>query len=74
MYMHKLGQGVGELYVKISSITLSLGMGEGGTTEDQHSEAHLLQFHDSLGLFSCLTSIDWEIIRRSIFLFFSQVR
>lgn len=57
--------------MKISFITLSLGMGEGGTTEDQHPEAHLLQFHDSLGLFSCLTSIDWEIIGRSIFLFFS---
>lgn len=56
--------------MKISSMTLSLGMGEGGTTDDQPPEAHLLQFHDSLGLFSCLTSIDWEIIRRSIFLFF----
>lgn len=59
--------------MKISSITLSLGVGEGSSTGDQHPETHLPQFHDSLGLFSCLTSIDWEIIGRSIFLFFFQV-
>lgn len=78
VYMHTLGQGEGGCTQTPPPYPLPR-VGEGGTTETRHPEAHLLQFHDSLGLFSCLTSIDWEIIRRSIFLsrslfFFFQVR
>lgn len=36
------GRGRGGLCMKTSFITLSLGVGEEGTTDDQHPEAHLL--------------------------------